>query len=308
MDTNNRIKTIRNVTLIGIAVNLVLTAGKIIAGIVGKSSAMMADGVHSLSDLVTDLIVLVFIRISGKERDENHQYGHGKYETFATMLISFVLMVVGAGIFWTSSKKVIDSIHGVLIEKPGYIALYAALFSIIVKEGLYWYTKITGEKVVSQALVANAWHHRSDALSSIGTALGISGAILLGEKWRVLDPIAGIIVSFFILKVAWDIVNPSVKELLESSLPEETENEIIEIIVNTSGVKGFHNLKTRKIGNMFAIEVHIKVDKNLTVESSHQIATEIEESLRDKFGNQSHIGIHIEPYYKPIDKNTTPNK
>lgn len=307
MDTKNRIKTIRNVTLIGTAVNLVLTVGKIIAGIVGKSSAMIADGVHSLSDLVTDLIVLVFIGISGKERDENHQYGHGKYETFATMLISFVLMIVGAGIFWTSSKKVIDSIHGVIIEEPGYIALYAALFSIIAKEGLYWYTKITGEKVASQALVANAWHHRSDALSSIGTALGISGAILLGEKWRVLDPIAGIIVSFFILKVAWDIVNPSVKELLESSLPEETENDIIEIIVNTSGVKGFHNLKTRKIGNMFAIEVHIKVDKNLTVESSHQIATDIEDSIRDKFGSQSHIGIHIEPYYKPTAKNTTSN-
>jgi len=296
------------VTLIGSAVNLVLTVGKIIAGFLGRSSAMIADGIHSLSDLVTDIIVLVFIRVSGKERDKNHQYGHGKYETFATMLISFALMIVGAGILWTSSKKVIDSIHGVLIEEPGYIALYAALFSIVVKEGLYWYTKIFGEKVNSQAMVANAWHHRSDAFSSIGTALGISGAILLGEKWRVLDPIAGIIVSFFILKVAWDIANPSIKELLENSLPEETENEILEIITNTSGVKGFHNLRTRKIGDIIAIEVHVKVDKDLSVESSHQIATEIEKSMQNKFGIQSHIGIHIEPYYKVNDKNTTPNK
>ncbi len=301
MNTGGRIKTIRNATFIGSVANLILTVGKIIAGIVGKSSAMIADGVHSLSDLVTDIIVLVFIRVSGKERDKNHQYGHGKYETFATMLISFALMFVGAGILWTSSKKVIDSIHGGVIEEPGYIALYAALISIVVKEGLFWYTKILGKKVNSQAMVANAWHHRSDAFSSIGTALGISGAILFGEKWRVLDPIAGIIVSFFILKVAWDIANPSIKELLESSLPVETENEVVEIIINTSGVKGFHNLKTRKIGDIFAIEVHIKVDKDLSVESSHQIATEIEKSMRKKFGNQSHIGIHVEPYYAPRD-------
>jgi cation diffusion facilitator family transporter len=295
---NSRVKTIRNVTLIGSVVNMLLTVGKIIAGIVGKSSAMVADGVHSLSDLVTDIIVLFFVRISGKERDRNHKYGHGKYETFATMLISFALMIVGAGIFWSGTKKVIDTVHGVLIEQPGYIALFAALISIISKEGLYRYTKIFGLRVNSQAMVANAWHHRSDALSSIGTALGISGAILLGEKWRVLDPIAGIIVSFFILKVAWDIANPSIRELLESSLPLETENDILEIISNTSGVKGFHNLKTRKIGEIFAFEVHVKVDKELTVQSSHQIATEIEKSIREKFGNQSHIGIHIEPFYE----------
>ena len=298
MDNTDRIKTIRNVTLMGSVVNLLLTVGKIIAGIVGKSSAMIADGVHSLSDLVTDIIVLVFIKISGKERDKDHQYGHGKYETFATMLISFALMIVGVGILWTGGKKVLDSMNGLVIEQPGYIALYAALISIVAKEGLYWYTKVIGVKVNSQAVVANAWHHRSDAFSSIGTALGISGAIFLGEEWRILDPIAGIIVSFFILKVAWDIANPSIKELLESALPEETENEIIEIIKNTSGVKGFHNLKTRKIGSIFAIEVHIKVDKELTVESSHQIATQIEKSLRDKLGSQSHIGIHIEPFYE----------
>ncbi len=307
MGNSSRIKTIRNVTLMGSVVNLLLTVGKIIAGILGKSSAMIADGVHSLSDLVTDIIVLIFIRISGKEQDKNHQYGHGKYETFATMLISFALMIVGAGILWTGGKKVLDSINGVVIEQPGYIALYAALISIVAKEVLYRYTKVIGVKVNSQAMVANAWHHRSDAFSSIGTALGISGAIFLGEKWRILDPIAGIIVSLFILKVAWDIANPSIKELLESALSEETETEILEIIKNTSGVKGFHNLKTRKIGAIFAIEVHIKVDKELTVESSHQIATRIEKSLRDKLGNQSHIGIHIEPFYEVNDKNGVDN-
>ena len=301
MMNNDRINTIRKVTLIGSVANMLLTAGKIIAGIAGKSSAMVADGVHSLSDLVTDIIVLVFVRVSGKAQDRNHKYGHGKYETFATMLIGFALMIVGLGILWTGGKKVFDAINGVIIEKPSYIALYAALISIVTKEGLYWYTKITGVRVNSQAMIANAWHHRSDAFSSIGTALGISGAILLGEKWRVLDPIAGIIVSFFILKVAWDIANPSIQELLEVSLPEKTENEILEIIKNTAGVKGFHNLRTRKVGEKYAIEVHLKVHKALTVESSHQIASQIEKSLRERFGDQSHIGIHIEPYFESND-------
>lgn len=298
MDNNKRVETIRNATLVGSVANLLLTVGKIIAGIIGKSSAMLADGVHSLSDLVTDVIVLIFIKISGKEQDECHQYGHGKYETFATMLISFALMMVGAGILWTGAKEVINSFRGLVIEEPSLIALYAALISIVTKEGLFWYTKIVGEKVNSQAMHANAWHHRSDAFSSIGTLIGISGAIFLGEKWRVLDPIAGVIVSFFILKVAYDIAIPSIKELLENSLPQEIEKEIKEVIEGTAGVKGFHKLKTRKIGTIYAIEVHVQVNKDLTVESSHHIATQVENALRDKYGNHSHIGIHIEPFYE----------
>lgn len=298
MNNSNRVNTIKNVTLVGSLVNFLLTAGKIMAGIAGKSSAMVADGVHSLSDFVTDIIVLVFIRFSGKERDSNHQYGHGKFETFATMLISFALVFVGIGIIWSGVQKIYDSLNGVIIEQPGYIALIAAIVSIISKEGLFWYTKIIGIKVNSQAMIANAWHHRSDAFSSIGTALGITGAILLGEKWRVLDPIAGIIVSFFILKIAWKIAKPSINELLESSLPEKTVNDIINTIETTPGVKGFHNLKTRTIGETYAIDVHIKVDKNLTVESSHKIASDIEQSIRNIYGIQTHIGIHVEPYYK----------
>lgn len=292
----NRVRTIQHVTLVGSAVNLLLTAGKIVAGVVGKSSAMLADGVHSLSDLITDIIVLVFVRISGKKRDKNHRYGHGKYETFATMLISFALLFVGIGILWTGARKIVASFHGVVIEQPGYIALYAALISIVSKEGLYWYTKIIGSRVNSRAVVANAWHHRSDAFSSVGTALGISGAILLGEKWRVLDPIAGVIVSFFILKVAWDIAHPSIRELLEEALPDETEEVISGIIRTTPGVKDFHQVRTRKIGDIIAIEAHVKVDKTLTVVESHHIATAIEKSIRAKFGRQTHIGIHIEPY------------
>ncbi|MBW6499906.1 MAG: cation diffusion facilitator family transporter [Bacteroidales bacterium] len=297
MEVSRRVKKIKEVTLTGSFVNILLTAGKITAGIAGKSSAMIADGVHSLSDLLTDIIVIGFVGVSEKERDSDHRYGHGKYETFATMMVSFILFLVGTGIFWSGARKVIDSINGVSIEQPGLIALYAALVSIVSKEALFWYTKIAGRNINSQTLVANAWHHRSDAFTSLGTALGISGAIFLGEKWRILDPIAGIIVSLFILKIAWKIANPSVRELLESSLPAETENDISGIISNTPGVECFHNLRTRKIGEAIAIDVHVKVDKELSVESSHHIASEIENSLREKFGSQSHIGIHIEPFY-----------
>lgn len=296
MENNNRTNQIQKVTLAGSLVNFVLTAGKIVAGILGQSSAMVADGIHSLSDFITDVIVILFIKVSGKEKDKSHHYGHGKFETFATMLISFALIIVGIGILYSGVEKIIGSLNGKLIEQPGYIALWAALISIAFKEALYWYTKIEGKKLNSQAMIANAWHHRSDAFSSVGTAIGISGAILLGERWRVLDPIAGVIVSFFILKVAWDIAKPSIDELLDRSLPETVEKEIEKIIANTEGVEDFHNLKTRKIGEINSIEVHIKVDKNMTVEISHQIATVIEVSLRKKFGEHTHVIVHVEPY------------
>lgn len=296
MENKERIKRIRAITLKGSFINFILTIGKIIAGVVGHSTAMIADGIHSLSDFITDVIVIVFIKISGKEKDKGHHYGHGKFETFATMLISFVLIIVGLGILITGAGKIIDSLKGELIEQPGFIALYAALISIVFKEGLFWYTKIEGKKLNSQAMMANAWHHRSDAFSSVGTALGISGAILLGERWHILDPIAGVIVSFFILKVAWDIAKPSIDELLDSSLPETTEKELEEMITGTKGVEYFHNLKTRKIGEMISIEVHIKVDNNMTVEISHQIATEIEKTVRKRFGERTNVIVHVEPF------------
>jgi cation diffusion facilitator family transporter len=300
IENTARLKQVNKVTLVGFFTNLLLSIGKIMAGMIGKSGAMLADGIHSLSDFVTDIIVLIFIRASSKERDRDHHYGHGKFETFATMLISFGLMVVGVGIFWTGLQEVISALKGEIITQPGMIALIAALVSILFKEGLYWYTIKTGKRINSSAVVANAWHHRSDAFSSVGTAIGISGAIFLGEKWRVLDPIASIIVSFFIVKVAWDLATPSVKELLENSLPQKVEDEIFATIQGVSGVKACHNLRTRKIGNYFAIEVHVKVDKSLSVEAAHMIATEVERQLRDKYGRQTHIGVHIEPYYERV--------
>ncbi len=293
---DQRTETAKKVTWIGFYVNLVLMTFKIVAGFIGKSTAMIADGIHSLSDFITDVIVLIFIGISGKERDEDHQYGHGKYETFATLLISLALIIVGIGIFWSGLTKVIDTVNGKIIEQPGYLALAAAILSIIVKEILFRYTKKEGEKINNQAVIANGWHHRSDAFSSIGTALGIGGAIFLGEKWRVLDPVAGIIVSFFILKVAVELGMPSVHELLEKSLPKETEEEINRIIRSNPEILAFHNLKTRKIGNNSVIDVHIKLDPQTTFIRSHDIATDIENKLREKFGAKTITSIHTEPY------------
>lgn len=294
----NRVKEARKVTWVGFAVNMVLTVFKIIAGFLGKSTAMIADGIHSLSDFITDLFVIIFIGISGKEKDEDHRYGHGKYETFATLLISLALILVGIGIFWSGISKIIQVVNGGVLEQPTYLALFAAIISIISKEALFWYTKSVGDKINSNAVIANAWHHRSDAFSSIGTALGISGAIFLGESWRILDPIAGVIVSFFILKVAFELGMPSIHELLERSLPQETEKSIVDIIESHPDVIFQHNLKTRKIGNIFAIDVHIKLDKDISFVKSHDVATEIEVSLREKFGEKTVTNIHTEPYVK----------
>ena len=227
-----RSKIARRVTWVGFFMNLALTIFKLTAGILGKSTAMVADAIHSLSDFVTDVIVIVFIGISGKAKDEDHKYGHGKYETFATLLISLALLLVGGGIMYSGIKNCIKALNGELLAEPGMLALYAALISIVLKEGLYRYTKIAGEKIDSQAVIANAWHHRSDAFSSVGTALGISGAIFLGESWRILDPLAGIVVSVFIIKVALELGMPSVHELLEKALPVATENEIVQTIVS----------------------------------------------------------------------------
>lgn len=296
MKTNERIAKARRITVIGLVVNIFLTIGKLFAGSFGKSAAMLADGVHSLSDIVTDLIVVAFVSIGGKESDQNHHYGHGKYETFATMLVGFILFFVGLGIFWEALNAILDHLQGSVIPQPGMIAFYAALVSIVTKELLFWLTLKAGKSTNNKAVVANAWHHRSDALSSLGTALGISGAIFLGQSWRILDPIAGLIVSVFIVRVAAKLGLPSIKELLETALPVSVVQEIGSTISLQEGVKGFHRLRTRQIGAVIAIEVHVFVDRNLTVEASHQIATAIENVLRDTYGKKTHVGVHIEPY------------
>lgn len=295
MDSEKREKEIYRVTLIGGAVNMLLLIFKFVAGIVGHSAAMIADAVHSLSDFVTDVIVLVFVKISNKPQDKGHDYGHGKYETLATTLIGLALLGVAIGIIVSGATKISDWMQGETLVAPGKLALWAALISIVLKEGVYQYTVIKARKFKSQAVEANAWHHRSDALSSIGTAVGIGGAIFLGERWTVLDPIASLVVGAFIVKVAFDLLKSGIGELMERSLPEEVEKEIINLAASVEGVTEPHDLRTRCIGNHYAIELHIYMDGNITLTHSHDKATEVEELLRKHFGEETHIAVHVEP-------------
>lgn len=292
----DREKKAARVTWVGFFTNLILSAAKIVAGVVGRSSAMVADGIHSLSDFVTDFIVIIFIKISAKNEDSDHPYGHGKFETFATMLISFALFIVAIGIFYSGSVKIYEVLNGRTIERPTYLALVMAAVSIVVKEGLYWYTIIIGRKIDSPAVIANGWHHRSDAFSSIGTLIGISGAMFLGERWRILDPITSVIVGIFIIDVAYKLARPSIQELLEMSLPQEIEQNIEQKIQATPGVITFHHLRTRKNGNAFIIDMHIKVDARSSIVEAHDIATHVENNLKAAFGKHTQVNVHIEPY------------
>ena len=294
-DSSSREKQIYKVTLLGSVVNFLLVIAKFIAGILGNSAAMIADAVHSLSDFATDVIVIFFVRISGRPKDEDHDYGHGKYETLATAIIGIVLFCVGVGILWEGITKIVDFFSGEELQAPGMLALWAALVSILAKELLYQYTVVVGKKVDSPVVIANAWHHRSDAFSSIGTALGIGGAILLGEKWRVLDPLAAVVVSFFIMKVAIQMLVPCVEELLEKSLPVEVEQKIIDVANDFPEVSDPHNLRTRRIGSYYAIELHVRMSGDTSLYEAHDIATRIENQIIDMFGAKTHVVIHLEP-------------
>ena len=290
-----REQEIYKVTIWGSICNALLVAFKFIAGFWGNSSAMIADAVHSLSDFLTDILVLVFVRISAKPQDKGHDYGHGKYETIASFLIALGLGAVAIGIIVSGAKKLAAWLHGEDLECPRQIALWAALLSIVLKEILFQYTIRRGKAIESQALVANAWHHRSDAISSIGAALGIGGALLLGDRWAVLDPIAGILVGALLIKTVVDLLRGSMSELTESSLPEETEQEIMDIIRSTPEVFDPHNLRTRRIGNHIAIEVHIRMKGDTPLHEAHEKASLIERQLRERFGNRTHVNVHMEP-------------
>jgi len=290
-----REKEIYKVTLVGSVGNVVLLTFKFIAGVFGHSSAMIADAVHSLSDFLTDVVVIIFVHISSKPQDESHDYGHGKFETIASFLIGLALMVAAMGIVVAGGSKLADWLGGEQLEAPGSLALWAALLSIVIKELLYRYTARRGKVLNSQATIANAWHHRSDALSSIGAAIGIGGAILLGDRWTVLDPLASIIVGCMLIKVAIELLKTSVGELTDSSLSAETEEEILQLIQSFPDVQQPHNLRTRRIGDRFAIEVHVRMDGSLPLKIVHDRASAIERLLKEHFGQQTHVTIHMEP-------------
>ena len=290
-----RSKEIYKVTLVGGAVNVALLLFKFVAGIVGHSAAMVADAVHSLSDFVTDLIVLVFVHISGRPQDKSHDYGHGKYETLATVVIGMALLGVAVGIIYSGTTKIVAWANGASLSAPGMLALWAALLSIVLKEAVFRYSMVKARSLKSPAVEANAWHHRSDALSSVGTAVGIGGAIFFGQRWTVLDPIASVVVGLFIVKVAVDLLRRGVGDLMEQSLPDEVEEEIVRLVATVPDVTEPHDLRTRRLGSHYAIELHILMDGNLSLKEAHDRASQVEELLKSHYGASTHVAVHVEP-------------
>jgi cation diffusion facilitator family transporter len=276
-------------------VNALLFAFKLVAGIVGRSGAMIADAAHSASDFATDIVVLGFVRISSKPRDDDHKWGHGKYETLASLIIGIALFGVGVEFLMDSAEKIKAVSNGEVLPRPGVIAIIAAAVSVVTKEALYRWTIRKGKALNSPSVVANAWHHRSDALSSIGALIGIGLAYFLGEEWRIADPIAAIVVAALIIKVAIELCRAALAELLEKSLPRAVEEEILLIVSSVPNVHDPHNLRTRRIGADIAIEIHIRVEGTMTVFDSHEISKEIERALRERYGEQTAVAIHIEP-------------
>ncbi|MCQ2347097.1 MAG: cation diffusion facilitator family transporter [Paludibacteraceae bacterium] len=291
----SRSSHITRITVWGAVVNLLLTVLKMIAGIVGCSAAMVADAVHSLSDLVSDAVVLVMVRISAKGRDEDHDFGHGKYETLATLAIAVLLFVVGVELLKSGIAKIRFVALGGVLPMPGQVALWAALLSIVAKEVLYQVTVRVGRREDSQAVIANAWHHRSDALSSVGALVGIGGAMLFGGQWTVLDPVVSCLISIVIMVVSVQMALPALRELTDASLPEKEEKQIMSLIAAVEGVESVHNLKTRRSGPNYIIDAHIVVDPNSTVLEAHRVTIEVEKALWAHYGTDTQISLHVEP-------------
>lgn len=292
----NREKEIYRVTIAGTVVNVLLTVFKFVAGVLGASAAMIADAVHSLSDLLTDFVVLLFVKLSSRPADSDHPYGHGKYETLATAMVAIALLAAGGVLLAEGVQKIVAAIHGEQLVMPGKIALWAALVSIAAKEGVYWITIAVAKRVDSSALRANAWHHRTDALSSVATALGIGCALLFGGKWAILDPIAAVLVSVFILVAAAKLLYEAVQDLLEKSLPKEVEQEIREIVEADHDMSELHNLRTRRVGAVYSIEMHLRMRGSTSLYEAHRHSMLLEQRLRERFGQDTLISVHLEPY------------
>lgn len=291
----NREKSIVRVTVWGAVANVVLAVAKLVAGIVGRSAAMTADAIHSFSDLVSDVIVLVMVKVASRGNDKDHEYGHGKFETLATVAVALLLLAVGGKMLADGVSRIAGFFRGEQMVVPGMIAFWAALVSIAVKEALYQWTAYVGRKFDSPAVVTNAWHHRSDALSSVGSAVGIALASLLGGKWAIMDSVVACAISIFIIRIGVKMALPALRELTEASLPEETENEIRDVILSVDGVLDVHAMKTRKAGPDIIIESHIVVDPEMTVFQAHLLTEYAEDRLRERFGQKTQISLHVEP-------------
>ncbi|MBR1812274.1 MAG: cation transporter [Lachnospiraceae bacterium] len=283
-------RKVRQISVLGMAVNLLLAAFKFIAGFVGKSDAMISDAVHSSSDIVGGLIVVIGVSFSEKQADDDHPYGHERLESVASLLLALLLFAAGLAVAYSSADKVLGGGY-LTMETPGLIALIAAIVSILSKEALFWYTMSAAKRLNSGALKAEAWHHRSDALSSIGSLIGIAGARL---GFPIMDPIAGLLISFFILKSAWDICKDAMEKMVDHRGDAQTEADIAAVVKKHPGVE-IDLLTTREFGRKLYADLEIRMDGNLTLSEAHRVAEAIHDELEHRFPQLKHVMIHINP-------------
>ncbi|QEN04471.1 cation transporter [Thiospirochaeta perfilievii] len=285
----------KRVTLVGTVVNILLSFVKLLVGFFSGSLALVADGFHSLSDLASDLVVYVGLSFAEKPDDSSHHFGHGKFETFSAFLVGVLLALAGIVIGKDSFVMFRAVFNGEILHPPKIWALYITILSVVVKEILYRYTKNAGKKINSPSVIANAWHHRSDSFSSIGASLGIAGAIFLGGKWVILDPLAGIIVGLILLKEALSIIRTNVAGLLDVSLGSESTSLIKKIVESTANCSEPHNIRTRSVGKRVVLSLHIRVNDNFTIKKGHSIAHDVEDRLKEHFGEDAIVTVHVEP-------------
>ncbi len=285
-------KTVKKISITSIIANIALAIFKFFAGLFGNSAALVSDAVHSLSDVFSTIIVIIGIRISSKAPDNHHQYGHERFESVTAIILSIILAITGLSIGFNGFSKIVEKSY-IEAKIPTTIALIAALSSIIVKEAMYWYTRYGAKKINSGALMADAWHHRSDSLSSIGSLIGIIGAI---NGYPIADPIATLVICIFILKAAYDIFVDGINKMVDTALPENIISNIKSEVLSVEGVIDIDLLKTRQFGNKSYIDVEIAVDGKLSLEKSHEIAAHVHKNIEQKFPTIKHCMVHVNPY------------
>lgn len=286
-------KVAMKVSKVSIFINILLSVIKLGAGILANSGAMISDAVHSASDVLSTFIVIIGVKIGGQNADEKHQYGHEKLECVVAVFLAIMLGLTGIGIGYEGIGRIEKALNGDL-PAPGILALIAAVLSILVKEWMYWYTRNSAKKINSPSLMADAWHHRSDAFSSIGSLIGIGGAII---GFKILDPIAAIIIAVIILKVSYDIGKDAVEKIVDVSCDEKVVNEIKRLTLEEIGVKGIDSLKTRIFGAKFYIDLEISVDGNISLNEAHIIAEKVHNKIEESFSEAKHCMVHVNPKY-----------
>lgn len=291
MENKLRKKTAMRVSILGIIVNVALAIFKLLAGIIGSSSAMVSDAVHTISDIFSTVVVMIGVQASSKESDKEHQYGHERIESISAFIVAVILCITGFGIGYTGIEKIITT-EPSNFEVPTILPLIAAVASIALKEMMFWLTNIAAKKISSQSLKADAWHHRSDAFSSIGSFVGILGARL---GFPILDPIFSVLIALLIIKSGIDIIKDTVDGLIDKSLDEDTALKMKEQILNEEGVASLDVFKTRLFGSKAYVDIEISADKNLSLEQSHEIAQKIHDDIEKNFLMVKHIMVHVNP-------------